>query len=151
MSSLVFNGGEHRIELYDDRGKLVGSWTAYNNVDSHATLTHLQNRSYSVIDRSAPHRHAGDHTNGPYGSHGIIRFNVPDHPGIGLHSGRANALHMPGPAHATMGCIRTTDEAMAEISSHIRTSPLTSIRVENNSAWHARHATRQHQHRTLHG
>jgi len=115
MSTLVFNGATHQVTLNDAHGNPVGSWSAYNNVDSHATLTHLQNRSYTVQDTTAPHRHAAN-ANGPYGSHGIVRFNVPGHPGIGVHSGRANARHLPGPAHPTMGCIRTTDAAMAAIS-----------------------------------
>jgi len=141
-SKLVFNGATHQVSLVDSHGSIVGTWPAYNNVDSHATLTHLQDRTYTVEDRVTPHRHAAD-ANGPYGSHGIVRFNVPGHPGIGLHSGRANARHLPGPAHPTMGCIRTTDAAMAAIASYIRTAPLTTIEVTHNSAGRAQHATRQ--------
>ena len=144
MSSLVFNGATHQISLNDAHGNPVGTWSAYNNVDSHATLTHLQNRNYTVQDTTTPHRHAAN-ANGPYGSHGIVRFNVPGHPGIGVHSGRANARHLPGPAHPTMGCIRTTDAAMAAIANYIRTSPLTSVQVTHNSAPRAQHATRQAQ------
>lgn len=146
MSSLLFNGATHQIHLYDNDEKLVDSWTAYNNVDRRATLTHLANRSYTVQDRSVPHHHTPD-ANGAYGLHGIIRFAVPGHSGVGVHSGRANAVHQPGPAHATMGCIRTTDEAMAAIAAHIRTAPLSTIRVEHNSAPHARGATRRNRHR----
>ena len=56
--------------------------------------------------RIARRAHAAS-ANGPYGLHGIIRFDVPGHPGTGVHSGRANARHLPGPEHPTMGCIRT--------------------------------------------
>lgn len=150
MSRLMFNGNTHQISLIDDNGRTVGTWAAYNNVDSHATLTHINNGSYNVQDRTTPHQHRAD-PNGPYGSHGIVRFNVAGHPGIGVHSGRANARHLPGPQHPTMGCIRTTDEAMAEIANTARTSPLTTIEVIHNSAPTARAATRRNQNRQLQG
>lgn len=140
MSKLIFNGMTHQISLLGDDGKAVGTWAAYNNVDSHATLTHLTNQTYIVQDRTAPHHHHAS-ANGPYGLHGIIRFNVAGHPGIGVHSGRANAKRLPGPAHPTMGCIRTTDEAMQIISASIKAAPLTTVEVTNNSAPTARAAT----------
>lgn len=45
--------------------------------------------------------------NDGYGSHGIFIFEVPGRTGMGVHSGRANK---GGPAHPTLGCVRTTDE-----------------------------------------
>lgn len=150
MSQLQFNGTTHQLTLRDDEGKNIGTWAAYNNVDTHATLTHLPNRAYTVEDRIAPRHHTAN-ANGPYGQHGIIRFNVPGHPDIGVHSGRANAGHLPGPAHPTMGCIRTTDEAMFSISNAMRTSALTSVEVINNNAPAARHATQKNHHANLHG
>ena len=66
------------------------------------------------------------------GSYGILRFNVPGHPGIGVHSRRANAAHLPGPPHPTEGCIRTTDDAMRSISDVIRNDPLSTIDVIRN-------------------
>jgi len=150
MSNLKFDGQTHQLSLINDHGYVVGTWVAYNNVDSHATLTHIQNRTYSIQDRLAPHSHAAS-ANGPYGLHGIIRFNVPGHPGIGVHSGRANARHLPGPEHPTMGCIRTTDEAMLAISNFISTSPLATIEVINNNAVAALRSTRQNQHVHLSG
>jgi hypothetical protein len=150
MSRLIFDGRVHQLSLIGGSGQIAGVWAAYNNVDSHATLTHLQNGTYNIRDRIAPHRHAAS-ANGPYGLHGIVRFDVPHHPGIGVHAGRANARRLPGPMHPTMGCIRTTDEAMLAISNSMRTSPLTPIEVMNNSAPAARHATRRNQHIDLHG
>jgi hypothetical protein len=150
MSRLTFNGNSHQISLVDNNGRTVGTWAAYNNVDSHATLNHVNNGTYNIQDTTTPHQHRAD-PNGPYGSHGIVRFNVAGHPGIGVHSGRANARHQPGPLHATMGCIRTTDEAMAAIASHARTSPLTTIEVSHNSAPAARTATQRHRNRPLQG
>lgn len=150
VAKLVFNGHTHQITLISDAGEVVGTWIAYNNVDRHATLTHVRNGSYAVTDRRAP-RHHTPNANGPYGSHGIIRFEVPGHPGIGVHSGRATARNIPGPAHATMGCIRTSDEAMQAIAATMGASPLTRIEIVENSAPTARAASRRHHQRRLHG
>lgn len=150
MAKLIFNGSAHQISLVSDTGEVLGVWAAYNNVDRHATLTHVRNGSYSVTDRLAPRRHAAD-ANGPYGSHGIIRFEVPGHPGIGVHSGRATARNVPGPAHPTMGCIRTSDEAMLSIAATMNGNPLTRIEIVENSAPLARAATQRHSHRRLQG
>lgn len=149
-ATLLFDGHTHQITLIGSNGEARGTWPAYNNVDTHATLSHLQNRTYTVTDWIAPHRHAAS-ADGPYGLHGIIRLNVPGHPGIGVHSGRANARHLPGPAHPTMGCIRTTDEAMRAIAASMGTSPLMTIEVTNNSAPMARAASGRNRHGHLHG
>lgn len=150
MSKLLFDGLTHQISLIGNDGVSLGTWPAYNNVDGHATLTHVQNRIYTVLDRAAPRRHVAN-ANGPYGLYGIVRFNVPGHPGIGVHSGRANARHLPGPAHPTMGCIRTTDEAMRKIAALIGTAPLTTIEVTNNHAAVARAVSRRNRQVHLNG
>ncbi|MDO1530284.1 hypothetical protein QMK61_15710 [Fulvimonas sp. R45] len=142
MSKLKYNGVLHQLTLVDKQGKIVGTWSAYNNVDSHATIQpHIPDGSYAIQDRSRPHPHAAD-PNGPYGSYGIIRFNVPGHVGVGVHSGRANARHLPGPPHPTMGCIRTSDAAMKSIRDFMATDPLTTMIVSGNSqrSAHAGHA-----------
>ena len=144
-SKLVFDGKAHTISLIDSSGNAVGTWPAYNNVDSHATIRALKNQTYPVQDKLRPHAHKPD-PNGPYGSHGIVRFSVSGHPGIGVHSGRANAKHMPGAQHATMGCIRTTDAAMKIISTHMRTHTLTTVEVKHNSAPIAKHSTQRNSH-----
>ncbi|MEX3958797.1 hypothetical protein [Trinickia sp. EG282A] len=150
MSKLKFDGVAHQITLIDSSGNTVGTWAAYNNVDSHATIRHILNGTYSVQDRTVPHRHVAS-ANGPYGLHGIIRFNVPGHPGIGVHSGRANARHLPGPQHPTMGCIRTSDDAMSAISGLMSRDALTTIEVSNNSAVLAQAASKRHRDRSLQG
>ncbi len=144
MSTLEFDGLKHRVTLQDQDGKSMGSWSAYNHIDSHASLQpHIPDGVYEVIDRKAPHPHPAN-PDGPYGSYGIIRFKVPGHVGIGLHSGRAHAKYQPGPQHATMGCIRTTDDAMAYISQYIGTHPLTTFSVSWNTQADAQHSTRKH-------
>lgn len=145
MSKLTFDGVAHQISLIDSAGHTIGTWAAYNNVDSHATIRHVANGSYTVQDRSAPHPHVAS-ANGPYGMHGIVRFNVPGHPGIGVHSGRANARHLPGPQHPTMGCIRTSDDAMSSISAVMARDALTAVEVTNNGVAVARSASHRNQH-----
>ena len=150
MTKLVFNGGKHQISVIDQHGKLLGHWTAYNNVDSHASLSHIPNGSYVVQDRVIPHPHVPD-AEGPYGLHGIIRFHVPGHVGIGLHAGQAHNPRRPGPAHWTMGCIRTTDQAMQSIAAIMAKAPLSTIEVMGNSPANARSGTSYMQHATAHG
>lgn len=150
MSKLIFNGNTHQLSLIGGDGKVVGTWAAYNNVDSHATLKHIHNGTYNIQDKITPHRHHAD-PNGPYGSYGIIRINVPGHPGIGVHSGRANARHKPGPQHPTMGCIRTTDAAMLAIENYAKTSALTTIDVVLNSAPAAKAASARNRGHHIHG
>jgi hypothetical protein len=59
------------------------------------------------------------------------RFNANgvSHDGVGVHSGRANG---GAQNHPTMGCIRTTDEAMEAITRFILGDPLESITVQGN-------------------
>ncbi len=136
--------------MIDGQGREVGSWAAYNNVDSHATLRHLQNGSYTVQDQTVPHSHPAD-PNGPFGSYGIIRFNVPGHVGIGVHSGEAQAAHRPGPPHWTMGCIRTSDDGMHAISNAMKVDALTVVEVAHNEESSARSATLRNRGRVLNG
>jgi hypothetical protein len=51
MSKLIFNGQTHQISLVGDDGIRKGVWVAYNNVDRHASLTHVRNGRYGVLDR----------------------------------------------------------------------------------------------------
>lgn len=150
MSRLVFDGAAHQLTLLSGDDSVIGTWSAYNNVDSHATIRHVQNGTYQIQDRSTPHFHASN-PDGPYGSFGIIRFNVPGHPGIGVHSGRAHARYHPGPQHATMGCIRTTDEAMQKIKTSMAISSLSTIEVRNNSGPSAAAATHRNENHIYHG
>jgi RHS repeat-associated protein len=75
----------------------------------------------------SPHKRDRDE-NGSYGLYGNFIFEVPNHEGMGVHSGRANDR---GPEHPTQGCIRTTDQAMEKISGyHFGGDPLIRIIVE---------------------
>lgn len=147
MSELVFDGATHQISLIDSNGNTVGTWPANNVVERGPGTRHLRfvpNGTHTLIDRSAPHRHAGndqrgvpyDSAGGAYGSHGIVRLApIQGHNGIGVHSGRAGMADRSGRRgenFATQGCIRTTDDAMRTIAQSMRADPLRSITVRNN-------------------
>ena len=152
MSSLKFDGHQHRVHLLDKAGHVLGSWTAYNNIDSqfaaahYHSLRHLENGLYPVQDPVKPHFHQAD-ANGAYGLHGIIRFKYPGHSGVGLHAGRANDVVAPGARHATHGCIRTTDAAMAIIRDIMKNDHLTTIGIVGNNEVSVQHG----HHRSIHG
>jgi hypothetical protein len=146
MSTLAFDGSTHTLTLYDNRKHQVGQWHANNVVDHRATLRFLPNRTYKTIDPKKPHTHNDKHVdslNGKYGRFGIIRlkhFNAEGrrHDGVGIHSGRADK---GGADYPTMGCIRTTDEAMEAITQHMKNDPIAYITVQNN---HDQHNNRRH-------
>jgi hypothetical protein len=158
MSTLVFDGLAHTLTLFNSQNRQVGQWHANNVVDHRATMRFVPNGSHAIIDQTRPHTHGDDSDtlNGAYGRFGIIRMeeftaNNQSHTGVGIHSGRANR---GGADHATMGCIRTTDEAMEAISRQMRNDPITSITVEHNHDQHNRyplhhgdHHHRHHHHR----
>ncbi|HWR14278.1 MAG TPA: RHS repeat-associated core domain-containing protein [Terriglobales bacterium] len=149
-SSLVFDGEEKTITLYDKDNKQVGHWDAANNVDSHSGLKNgLPDGTYDMQDTKAPHTHdaAKDSKDGEYGTVGIFRvkdFSGPDkdakgnlnkHQGVGVHAGRENkpdGLKRKGPEHATQGCIRMTEDAMKQIKTTAKDDPLTYTVVVNN-------------------
>ncbi len=149
MSQLAFDGVAHTLTLLTSKGAyLAGPWPANNVVASNATLRYVPNGTHAIIDPAHPHMHDNakhkgildDSTNGAYGPSGIIRlspFKVGNvvHSGVGIHSGRAN-IHAQD--SATMGCIRTTDEAMATISHFMASDHLTQIIVRNNHDQHNR-------------
>ena len=87
-----------------------------------------------IQDRHTPTYKEPD-ANGSYGLHGIIHFHYGHgHRGVGIHSGRANDKNQPGPAHATHGCIRTSDAAMAEIKKVMAKDPLKTVSIIGNSS-----------------
>lgn len=144
----------HALELLDRNGSLLGRWKAYNidrkfAKEHYRSFTHLKDGIYTIQDKSIPFRHKSD-ADGPYGIHGIIRFNYPGHSGIGVHAGRAHAQVMPGAQHATHGCIRTTDDAMLAIMQAIGKDPLQTISIIGNSETSVHHGMSTYHH-GMHG
>jgi RHS repeat-associated protein len=110
LSSIVFNRDAGTITLHRNDGSVVGTWPANNNV------TNSAKGDWPACDPcqySHYNRHPSSGPNDAYGSHGIFVFHVSGRSGMGVHSGRANRA---GPDQPTLGCIRTTDDAMKAIS-----------------------------------
>jgi hypothetical protein len=130
MSILVFDRANSRLTLFDpEEAPLAGPFTAFNNVDSHskgpwpigtfAYQTYLAHAEVADPDTE-------------YGKFGILVFSVPNRSGMGVHSGRENipdGLGRVGPQHCTLGCIRTTDDAMQSLLAAIHGQALASITV----------------------
>jgi hypothetical protein len=130
MSRVEFDRSAHLVRLLGTDGNaVVGPFAAYNNVDSHSKGP-WPDGSYSYIGYNA-HSALAD-PDSEYGVHGILIFDVPNRLGMGVHSGRLSipdGLGRSGPQHCTLGCIRTTDEAMAAFLRVIDGDPLQGIEI----------------------
>lgn len=127
MSTLSFGRAAKTLTLHSSSGAVLGTWTSENNTDSRSQGP-WPNGRYGFAHWNA---HADDGPSSAYGSHGIAVFDVPDRTGMGVHSGRRDnpdGLGRRGPGHATMGCVRTVDEAMARLR-QTHADPLTEIVV----------------------
>lgn len=128
MSKLDFSRAGSKIRLLSGDNALIGVWDAANNVDSRSKGI-WPNGMYRFeyhID------HPGDDPESAYGSNGIFIFDVPQREGMGVHSGRENVpdgLGRSGFRHCTMGCIRTTDAATAQLVRTHAIDPIVSISV----------------------
>ncbi|MCC6492130.1 MAG: hypothetical protein IT424_03815 [Pirellulales bacterium] len=129
MSRLTFNRHKNLLTLNSEQGQILGSWEAYNNVTASSNGV-WPNGGY---DYSHYNLHAGLDANSAYGTKGIYVFKVPGRTGMGVHAGRKDKVDgkgRKGPAYNTLGCIRTTEEAMTKIkSTHEGGDPLTEILV----------------------
>jgi RHS repeat-associated protein len=117
LSTLVFDRGEGTLSLYNSQGALEGTCPAANNVVSTASPWPSGTFAYSGHSSRMPTEKVG-----PYGN---FIFDVPGRTGMGVHSGRKS------PEDVTEGCIRTTDDAMRDISETNKTDPLTDITVQD--------------------
>ena len=108
LSFLLFDQNSGTISIYSSGGDLIASGPAANNVVSSASPFPAGYFSYSWHNTN----HPAD-PNGSYGMYGDYIFNVPNHSGLAVHSGRLNKGGYTAP---TKGCIRTTDEFMYEIN-----------------------------------
>jgi hypothetical protein len=143
VSDLIYNHALKTLTLRDRDGATVGTWPANNNVDSRVGLAGLPNGVYQIRDKNTSHRHpTGDTSDGGYGPAGIIRIEdfhfhgKKPHEGVGIHSGRKHLSDGAGRAgvnHATMLCVRTTDQAMSMITMIMRGDPLNALIVEKSS------------------
>jgi hypothetical protein len=128
MSKLEFSRQTLKLTLTAANNTRIGSWDAANNVDTHSKGPWPD--GLYVFDYYVPH--PGDLPSSAYGSHGIFIFDVPEREGMGVHSGREgvpDGLGRTGFQHCTMGCIRTTDEATAQLLKTHMMDPIKSISV----------------------
>jgi hypothetical protein len=128
MSSLQFDRAASLLTLTGSDTTVIGSFDAANNVDSHS------NGPWPPGDYAFQfyQPHPGDDADSAYGSHGIFIFKVPGRDGMGVHSGRAtvpDGLGRVGYLHCTLGCIRTTDDATAQLVRTHNVDPIASIKV----------------------
>ena len=103
------------------------TWPAANNVQSGCLP--WPDGVYQFVERVT---HDGDGPDSAYGSYGGLLFMVPGRTGMEVHSGRAtvpDGLGRVGVEHCTLGCIRTTDDAMAAIVAAMAGDALGTITV----------------------
>lgn len=101
-TSLAFSRDAGTVTATNQNGTVIGVYDAGNFVTRSSNGV-WPDGTYSPSHYNA---HPDSGATGPYGSHGIIVFNVPGRSGMGLHSGRK------GPNSPTLGCVRTTDDTM---------------------------------------
>jgi hypothetical protein len=130
MSHLEFSRGGSKLQLVGGNNAVIGAWDAANNVDARCVgiwPNGTFNFDYYVA-------HPGDSPSSAFGSHGIFIFKVPGREGMGVHSGREgvpDGLGRSGFLHCTIGCIRTTDDATAQLVKTHAVDPIKSITVSN--------------------
>ena len=130
MSSLQFDREANELTLLNADGTRIGNWNAANNVDSHSKGIWPDGE----YDFERCKTHPDDAPDSAYGSSGIFIFTVPGREDMGVHSGRESVpdgLGRRGFLHCTMGCVRTTDEAMAQLVLTHRTDPIATIDIED--------------------
>lgn len=144
---LVFDGDKNELVIYDDNDTpddysddvKVGTYKAHNNVAS-SSNGKWEDGEFEMLDKNTAHTHSAeqDSKDGPYGENGIFRAKSFDETakdgkkrtGMGIHSGRA---YKTFEKRVTMGCIRTTDEAIEGIIDAIEEyGPLQKVIVKNN-------------------
>jgi RHS repeat-associated protein len=122
LSSMTFDRTNGSLTLYDRNGHVVAVCTAANNT-TRRSKGPWPNGTYPF---SYHNNHSPD-PNGPYGSYGIDIFDVPGRTGMGVHSGRDNS---GGPSHPTLGCVRTTDNCMKQITDWQAHDPMETITIQ---------------------
>jgi RHS repeat-associated protein len=136
LSTVTYDGQTNTVTYRRNDGTVSGTYPANNNT----TTTSNGPWPNGTFPRSGSNPHPESDANGAYGSHGIITFDVPNRTGMGIHSGRANS---GAQNHPTLGCIRTTDAAMADLRELEKTDPVTTMTVVNNNVNAAQHGTQQ--------
>ncbi len=143
---LIFNGTQGNLQIWDDNNTpddysddtFIGQYMAHNNVAS-SSLGKWEDGIYEMADKNARRTHSkeDDSPNGPYGEGGcycavnfIETTTGKIRKGMAIHAGRE---HKPFLKRVTLGCVRTTAEAMIAIDEAIsKYGPLQKIIIQNN-------------------
>jgi hypothetical protein len=128
MSTLEFHRSLNEIALLSSNGSIIGTFQAANNVDSHSRGIWPDGE----YDFERYKTHEDDAPDSAYGSSGIFIFTLPGREDMGVHSGREgvpDGLGRSGFLHCTMGCVRTTDDATAQLVRTHSIDPITAITV----------------------
>ena len=130
-STLDYDGASHLLTLTRGDGT-VQQFPAANNPQRNSGGRWPD----GTFDYERHTTHPDDAPESGYGSNGNYIFTVPGRDNMGVHSGRADTpdgLGRSGVGHATLGCIRTTDEGTDAIGDAMTSEdPVTSITVRNN-------------------
>lgn len=117
---LVFDRAAELLHILSARG--CTAWAAANNADSTSRGT-WPTGIFQPQRIIAVGGEDGE-LSGAYGPW-FLRYDVPGRVGMGIHAGRQEKRDLAGrkgPWHATLGCIRTSAEAMAEIRRQLEAS-----------------------------
>ena len=150
---LLFNGKTGTLEIWDDNDTpndysddtFIGGYDAHNNVTK-SSKGKWEDGIYDMLDREESHKHGNDtddkgvlldSPNGSYGTAGCYRTktfvekttNI-SREGMAVHAGRENKSFLD---RKTLGCVRTTPEAMEAIGDAIsKYGPLQRIIIQFN-------------------
>lgn len=150
---LLFNGKTGTLEIWDDNNTaddysddtFIGSFEAHNNVTK-SSQGKWEDGIYEMLDQQESNKHGNktddngvllDSPNGSYGTAGCYRAKpfaekttTKFREGMAVHAGRE---HKPFQDRKTLGCIRTTPEAMDAIDNAIsKFGSLKRIIIQNN-------------------
>ncbi len=127
LADLYFNAATNTLTIVS-AGGAEGSYTAFNNAASTSRGVWPEGRFSFERYNSHPTRSASSDTGTNF-----IGFTVPGREFMGVHAGRqgvCDRANRCGAAHATLGCVRTTPEAMDAIRQlHLGGDPIRSFTV----------------------
>ena len=143
---LLFNGTKGTLQIFDDNNTpddysddtFIGEFEAHNNVASNSKGK-WEDGVYEMEDKTSSHKHNSqdDSPDGSYGTNGCYRAKSFEETttgktrsGMAVHAGRE---YKDFQKRVTMGCVRTTPEAMNAIQKAIdQYGPLQKIIIQNN-------------------